>query len=217
MIRRDINRLNETVERHKDAQPALAAICPAVLQASDNVNKAWQDFQAIALAGNKEREERDSAIELLIGWIQRWRPVVLLTIPGADANIKNLPSTGATPDDVIRVAEDMAKIINDNPGGQGFRESTVSDLGTALEDAKKETADATAVLPAEAEARSVYSEACLEANPVLTRGLEIVRATFGRTSPEYKQFIARAAKEEEEEEEEGQEEQEIEAETAVGL
>ncbi len=200
MIRRDINRLNETIQRHKEKKPALAAISSRVAAATDKVNAAWQEFQAKAVAGDREREERETAISFLIDWIQNWRPVMMIIIPGADANIRNLPSSGATPDDVIRVAEDMIKFINNNPAAQEFRESALNDMGEGLENAKKETMEATASLPAEAAARHAYSEACVDANPILVGGLTIVRSMFGRTSPEYKLFIARADSEEEEEE-----------------
>ena len=46
-----------------------------------------------------------------------------------------------------------------------------------------------------------YTEACLIANEALVKGLDIIRAIFGATSPEYKQFIARASSKEEEIEE----------------
>ena len=69
MIRRDINRLQETVNYHKDTQPALAAISGMVTDSALKVNNA-QEFQAKALAGDKERAERDTAISLLLDWIQ---------------------------------------------------------------------------------------------------------------------------------------------------
>ena len=40
IVRRDINRLKEVIERGKAANPALSAISPAVTTACDNVNKA---------------------------------------------------------------------------------------------------------------------------------------------------------------------------------
>jgi hypothetical protein len=49
----------------------------------------------------------------------------------------------------------------------------------------------------ETAASNYFSEACIEANPVVVRGSQIVRTNFGPTSPEYKQFIARGTKEEE--------------------
>ncbi len=210
MIRRDINRLNETIERHKDTQPALAAISGIVNKAAQDMNNAWQRYQAVSVAGDREREERKTAIRALIEWIQKWRPVVMLIVQGADANIRNLPSSGATPDDVIRVAGDMVKLINDNSDADSFRDSCINDLGGGLENAKKETLEAASILPQEAAARHNYSETSIVANKALNAGLNIIRSRFGPTSPEYKQFIARDKPEEEE-----AEEKEIDAEVAI--
>ena len=207
IIRRDINRLKDTIERTKDSNPALSAILPTVIAVCDEVNQAWQEFQKIAVQGDKEREERDESINILIKWIQRWRPVIMLTVPGADQNLRNLPSRGATPDDVIRVAEDMLDFINVKDEASSFRGAANTDMGNALTNAKKETTEATAILPQEASTRQAYTDACLLANEVLVKGLDTVRAIFGRTSPEYKQFIARVSEKEEEE---------IEAEASVG-
>ena len=63
-----------------------------VSSAAESVNRTWQSFQAATVAGDKEREERDQALQPLIQWIQGWRPVVLLLVPGADANIRQLPA-----------------------------------------------------------------------------------------------------------------------------
>ena len=207
IIRRDINRLKDTIERTKDNNPALSAILPTVTVVCDEVNQAWQEFQRIAVQGDKEREERDESINILIKWIQRWRPVIMLSVQGADQNLKNFPSRGATSDDVIRVAEDMLDFINKKDEALSFRADANNDLGNTLTNAKKETTDATAILPQEASSRQAYSDACLVANEVLVKGLDTVRAIFGRTSPEYKQFIARISEKEEEE---------IEAEASIG-
>lgn len=197
MIRRDINRLKDTTERNADDHSALAAIKQMVSSAAETVNSAWQRYQVTAIAGDKEREERESAVRSLIEWLQRWRPVLLLVVPGAAVNIRTLPPSGATPDDVIRVAEDMIEFVKNNPGAESFRDQALQDLGDNLENARKETSEAAAALPAEAAARQTYSEACQIANNVLVSGTEVVRAIFGRTSPEYKQFIARSSASEE--------------------
>ena len=207
IIRRDINRLKDTIERTKDSNPALSGILPTVIAVCNEVNQAWQEFQQTAVQGDKERDERDESINVLVKWIQRWRPVIMLSVPGADQNLKKLPSSGATPDDVIRVAEDMIDFINVKTEASSFKDTANSDLGDALTNAKKETTEATAILPQETSKRQAYTDACLVANEVLVKGLDIVRAIFGRTSPEYKQFIARASEKEEEE---------IEAEASVG-
>lgn len=199
MIRRAINRLKETLERHQSNYPALAVIYPTVDFTAEKVNIAWRNYQSSAVAGDKEREERDNAVNILVKWIQRWRPVLLMLVPGADKNIRNLPSRGATPDDVIRVSADLVEFIKNDPGAESFRAAAIDDLGDGIANARKETSEAADALPAEAAARQAYSEACLEANNILIRGTEIVRAIFGRTSPEYKQFIARSSSSEEDE------------------
>lgn len=198
IIRRDINRLQILIERLHETFKALAAIKSPVDNAAALVNNTWQKFQQAAVAGDKERAERDSAIATLIEWIQNWRPVVLMLVAGASSNIRQLPSSGATPDDVIRVAEDMVKFIDGNQGAEAFREDAKTELADKLESARKETQEASAALPAEAAARQAYSDASIAANNILIPGTEIIRANFGRTSPEYKQFIARSKPDEEE-------------------
>lgn len=191
MIRRDINRLKDTLERHRETHKSLAAIHPIVSSAAESVNRSWQTYQASAVVGDKEREEREESIKILLDWIQSWRPIMLMLIPGASSNIRQLPPTGATPDDVIRVAEDMAELIKGNPGADSFREEALNAVGEKIDAARKETSEASAAWPAEAAARQAFSEACLSANTVLIPGTDAIRAIFGRTSPEYKQFIAR--------------------------
>ncbi len=207
MIRRDINRLKDTVERRQAEHPVLTAIQTLVTDAANAINSAWQQYQDAAVAGDKERQERDNAVTTLLGWMQRWRPVLLMVVPGANTNLRKLPSSGATPDDIIRVAEDMATFINSNAGAESIRTGATDGLGDKIASARKETVEASAALPAEAIARQAYTDACEAANPVLIRGTEVIRAIFGRTSPEYKQFIARGS---------AAEEAELENETMVG-
>lgn len=199
VIRRDINRLKEALSRHSESNPALGVLLPMVETAAGKVNTTWQQYQAAAVTGNKERDERDAAIDKIMRWIQQWRPITLLIVPGASENIRQLPCSGSTPDRAIQVAEDLAAFINTNETAASFREQAQTELGTLLEDAKKENQEAVAALPAESSARQAYSEACIEANTVLIRGLEVIRSIFGRTSPEYKQFIARRSTAEEDE------------------
>jgi hypothetical protein len=54
-------------------------------------------------------------------------------------------------------------------------------------------------LPSKGAARDTYTEISLEANSIPIPDTEIVRTIFGRTFPEYKQFISRASKSEEDE------------------
>ena len=125
IIRRDINRLNELLESKKDLDLSLEVLLMKVSNECDNVNKAWQHFQAMAVKGDKEREERDEAISKLRKWIQTWRPIIILYVPGAEDNLKNLPSTGTTVDDLIRVAKDMKEFVVFNEGSDFFRDKFI--------------------------------------------------------------------------------------------
>jgi hypothetical protein len=131
---------------------------------------------------------------------------VLIHISGAEENIHKLPTSGATADDLIRVAEDLLDLMDKNPQAESFKTMATEALGNRLTAAKKETAEALAALPAESLAREAYSEASMKANDILVRVLDIVRGIFGPKSPEYKQFMERTY----------QEEEEIDAESLVG-
>ena len=195
-IRRDINRLKDLIEREKNNHPSLNAILPKVSSACNDVNKTWQQYQGLSTKESKEIEERDKSIWKIKKWIQKWRPVLLIIIKGADKNLENLPSRGTTHDDTIRVAEDMAKLINENKEAASFKEFAINELGNKLENAKKELEDSTEVKPEKSNIRKKYSKNCRLANDILVKALLTVKAIFGRTSPEYKQFITKSTNKE---------------------
>jgi hypothetical protein len=192
MIRRDINRLNDLVEREKGNHKVLSAMSQLVSETANNVNTTWQDYQAVSIQGDEERQDRKEALYILVKWTRQWRATLMMFVPAANLNIHKIPSTNPTPDDYIRAAGDVVKLINKNKNAESIRQDAMDDLGDKLENAKKEVAEASAVLPEETNARDNFTETSLAANSILIRGLEVVRSIFGPTSPEYKQFIARS-------------------------
>jgi hypothetical protein len=197
--------LYDIVEREKENHKVFSTMSQLVSKTTNDVNTAWQDYQAVSVQGDEERKEREEALDILIKWSQRWRYMLLMFVPGVILNIHKIPSRGATPDDFIRVAEDVIKLINSNKNAEPIRADAMEDLGDKLENAKKETAEATAILPAETHARNHLTDTCILANNILVRGTEIVRSIFGPTSPEYKQFIARASASDSEDEDDDSE------------
>ncbi len=191
-IRRDLNRLNELVAQHAATQPALAAVRGPVEAVTAEVNRCFQAYQQTAVAADRERTERDQAVANLRNWVQQWRPVVLMMVPGASANLRQLPSSGATLDDQIRVAEDLRNLLAASPGAASFRDAALAALGDQIDVVQKEYGEAATALPAEAGARAALTETTLAGNEVLVRSLDIVRAVFGSKSPEYKQFVVRS-------------------------
>jgi hypothetical protein len=163
---------------------------PIVESVAYEVNDAWSRYQSTTIEARRERSERDEALTKVTTWLQAWRPVVMLRIPGA--NIRSLPSGGGTPDDLLSVARDLRKVLERNPGAKSFREGALSDLGAGLDQAAREVSEATAARPQQTSARELLTEASLTANETLVRGSDVVRALFGPTSPEYKQFIGRS-------------------------
>lgn len=77
----------------------------------------------------------------------------MMSIPGADSNIHNLPDGAPTPDDIARVAEDMVKIINFDPAAASYRQNAADDLGDSITNARKETSEASTALLSEVSAR----------------------------------------------------------------
>ncbi|HEY8432649.1 MAG TPA: hypothetical protein VIL20_29965 [Sandaracinaceae bacterium] len=197
-IRRDINRLDALITEHAPVHPPLAAIQPEVSAAAENVNSKWRAYQNAAITLSRELKERDTAVAAVLKWARSWRGVVLIKIPGAESNIHEIPANGATADDVLRHASDIQALIETRPEAESFREQALAELGTQLDDAKRETKEATLALPAKETAREAYGTSTIEANTVLVRASEIVRNIFGPKSREYKQFIGRATPKEEE-------------------
>jgi hypothetical protein len=80
MIRRDINRLKDIVEREKENFPVLTAVAPLIFKTADQVNAAWQDFQAVSIQGDEERQERKDALTIIIKRIQEWEPAIMMHV-----------------------------------------------------------------------------------------------------------------------------------------
>ena len=138
-IRRDLNRLNDLIEEHATNYPALSAVQPDVAAAATRVNRCFQAYQQASVTADRERTERDVSIAKLREWVQQWRPVALLKIPGAASNLRALPASGATPDDQIRLAEDLRSLIQNDPAAEAFRDAALGALGELIELARKET------------------------------------------------------------------------------
>lgn len=197
MIRRDTNRLSALIDEHAPVHAELAAIQTDVTDAATNVNGKWRAYQAAAIASSKETGERDTVVAALLKWSRSWRGVVAIKIKGAAANIHEIPANGATPDDVAQQANDIKEIIVTNPAAEPFRENALAQLGTKIEDAKRETAEASIAVPAKQKAADEFAHATLEANTLLVEGSKVIRNIFGEKSREYKQLIKRANTKEE--------------------
>jgi hypothetical protein len=197
LIRRHINRLCATVSRNVEKSAAFQAALGLIQKKTDEVNQAYQRLQAAVVSGNREREERETAIGRLLDTLQVWRPLILMAVPGANESIRALPPGAPTVDELVQLGKDMISFIENNDATAGFREDALREISESVEAAAKESGEARVALGEEKAAAEAYTEACDSANTVLVRGTEMVRSYFGATSPEYKQFIQRESAEEE--------------------
>ncbi len=189
LIYRHINRLKDTIGEYAPKHAALAALKPGADAFATQVDDAYKHYVDSIARGDKERTERDTAIDALRGAVSKWRGVVLCTVPGAGATVHALPPRGGTVDDMLRVGDVLVHFIQTNPATAAFRKDALAELGPLLDAARKQTADATSALPAQQAAREAFSAACLAANPFLVHATEVLRAIFGPHSQQYKQFI----------------------------
>jgi hypothetical protein len=185
LIRQDINRLNAVIRLHQELHPPLNLIAPVVDKAARQVNKTWRHYHGLITANMKVMDLKDSPLLTLLGWIHRWRPAIQILVPGAEIRLRKLSSRKWTIHDLIWLAEDMRMLIES--AGNGL-EVALDDFGEGLA-ISKQVLQVSVSFPDETEAFESYTKACLEANNILLRGTQIIRAIFGRTSPEYKSFV----------------------------
>ncbi len=174
MIRRDINRLSRIMLRHQDTQPVLAAVAPHIHRSADRLNQAWNHYQH-TMSEAEAGSYPDAALNTLLGWIHRWRPAVMLLMPEASAQLGHFTPGNGTPREVIRLAENIRKIIDSK--GNGLN-AALDDFGFGLAMLCQESPRYNPVSPCEMLAREHYIKATLEAHASLIHGVEILRAVF---------------------------------------
>lgn len=130
-IQRDNARVVEIAERHAD-RSSLKAIHAKASPAAALVAAAAKQLRDARLTQNKEATERDVASRAVLDWIQEWRPIALLEVDGAAANLKALPPGAPTPDQLAAVAESLADLFGGLKGDDGNQPSFAVDAIAAL-------------------------------------------------------------------------------------
>lgn len=166
---------------------ALRAILPAILAAIAN----WKERAAgVKEAARKAQEEGAQAIAALkpLGELyDRTREVVMLKVP---AERFPAASTLVVPTDFLAKAEDLEDILDrhrEEPWAKELFELMVPTLDTAV----KEMSEGTEALNALQKAQAEMREAAAAARPLFVRFRRIVRATYGRSSREYRSLLDR--------------------------
>lgn len=198
-IRHDLKRLKGIVDEHAPVHEGLAAIKDAVDARVADVDAKWQALVQARLTSTTEIKQRDDALGPLEHWARIWRSVVVVKVPGAQENIRTIPADGATVDDIINAAADIKHLIETHAAAEPFRDKALAALGTKLEDAQRENAEAKLAVPAMLKAAEAFADSTLAANALLVEGSRIVRNIFGANSHEYKRLVRRKRTKSEEE------------------
>lgn len=175
-VRREINRLAKVFSERATDDPAIAAVYPMVAHAADEINAAWASYRRVRA---RAREKPECA---LARFVERYRPVVILLVPGALNELEALPPRGGS--DLAMIAEHLLALVETEPSESRLAYAMRLELAAALEGA---TAGKSS--PEEC-ARFVLSDAAQRASIVLTHALELYRGTVSEESALYAEFAA---------------------------
>jgi hypothetical protein len=173
--RREMNRLVRVVAAHAKAHPPLEAMRSMIVHCADELNTAWADYRRTRAKKPQVEDER-----ALSRFVQRWRPVVILLVPGATERLGELPPRGGR--SLVAYAEQLVSLVRSEPGEERLAEILKAELDVscaAMEEALSDAEDAAGL---------ALSDAAQRANIVLFHTLDALRACVGEDSEVYRDF-----------------------------
>lgn len=173
--RREMNRLVRAISAHAGAHPPLEAMRSMIVHCADELNAAWADYRR-ARAKRTERGER-----ALSRFVERWRPVAILLVPGASDRLGELPPRGGR--SLVAYAKEILALIRAEPGEERLADVIEAELAVSAPSSAEE-----ALSDAMDAARLALSEAAQRANIVLLHGLDALRACVGEDSEVFREF-----------------------------
>lgn len=173
--RREINRLVRVVSTHAKNHPPLEAVRSMVVHCADELNTAWADYRRARARRRGEECERT-----LSRFVERWRPVAILLVPGAMDRLGELPPRGGK--SLVAYAQEIVSLLRSEPGEERLARIVEEDLAKAAAAAEECLSDA------EDAARLALSDAAQRANIVLFHALDTLRACVGEDSEVYREF-----------------------------
>jgi hypothetical protein len=175
--RREMNRLVRVVSAHAKSYPPLEAVRSMIVHCADELNTAWADYRR-----TRAKQLRDESQRTLSRFVERWRPVVILLVPGAMERLGELPPRGGK--SLLAYAQEIVVLVQDEPGEARLAEILRMELdatAAAADEVFSDAADA---------ALLALSDAAQRANIVLLHGLDALRACVGEDSEVYRDFAA---------------------------
>lgn len=175
-VRREINRLAKVFAERAADDPAIEAVYPLVAHAADEMNAAWLSYRRV-------RARSPSAPECqLARFVERYRPVAILLVPGALNELDELPPCGGR--DLAMIAEHLLALIESEPSEAKLAQAMRAELIAAREGALVGKSSA------EESARYTLSDAAQRASLVIAHAVELYRGTVSAESGLYAEFAA---------------------------
>lgn len=175
-VRREINRLAKVFAERADDDPAIQAVYPLVAHAADEMNAAWASYRRVCARAADESECQ------MARFVERYRPVVILLIPGALNELEELPPCGGV--DLAMIAEHLLALVESEPSEAKLAYAMRAELTAAREGALVGSSSP------EESARYTLSDAAQRASIVITHAVELYRGTVSGASELYAEFAA---------------------------
>lgn len=175
-VRREINRLAKVFAERATDDPAIEAVYPMVAHAADEMNAAWASYRRVRARMTGESECQ------LTRFVERYRPAVILLVPGALSELEELPPCGGS--DLAMIAEHLLALVESEPSENKLAAAMRLELSAALEGALVGKSSP------EESARYTLSDAAQRASIVLTHAIELYRGTVSGGSALYTEFAA---------------------------
>lgn len=172
-----MNRLVRVVADHAEAHPPLAALRMMLVHCAHELNAAWADYRRARAKKGGASVDRE-----LSRFVQRWRPVVILLVPGAAERLGELPPRGGRC--LTSYAEVLVSLVREEPD----EERLTATLEAELRAIQARAFGGESYSDAEDAARFALSDAAQRANIVLFHGLDALRACVGEDSAVYRDF-----------------------------
>jgi hypothetical protein len=178
-------------DRHKEAEPAIAAFEPTLLPAAGGFNEAYDDAQAQSVSRAKAMGAGHGAVDTLFRKGQGWLGLLAKDVPGFDPS--SFGDTRNVPDDVIRDAQQILRVV-DRAVADGvelpYAEALRSDLEPAIAAAQAEWGGAGESRADEARLIKAVREAAATFRAELIAFRRTLRAHVGTSHPDYQKLRA---------------------------
>ena len=168
-------------------QVALKAVLPEVMAHCQSFKVADSAVKSQERVTAKEVDEAVRASKPLRSFYDQTREVLMAKVPG-----QTYPAsvTLKTPDDAINACEDVEDVLEERQG-ESWAKPLFDKMVPLLDSAVREQAEASVAMQTLQKVKAQRKAVALGARPTFVHFRRVVRATFGRTSKEYRSLLDR--------------------------